>query len=40
MSSEGENVYLKCDPYDTGIIDLDDYCKYLKRLDATTALIV
>ena len=40
MCSEGERVYLTCDPLDTGILDLDDYCKFLKRLDAKTAPIV
>lgn len=37
MTSEGERIYLQCDPYDTGILDLDSYWKFLQVLDAKTA---
>ena len=33
MTNEGERIYLQCDPFDTGILDLDNYPTLLDGLD-------
>ena len=33
MTNEGERVYLQCDPFDTGILDLDNYPTLLEALE-------
>ena len=39
MTNDGERVYLQCDPYDTGILDLDNYPNLLAALEPDVAVI-